>query len=304
MDICTLAPVAIPTLNRYEHLRRCVESLSRCKYAKETELIIGLDRPPSEKYIPGYNKIKEYVKTIDGFKKITVLVRDSNYGAQKNWRELIKYAYKEYDSVIMTEDDNEFSPLFLEYQNQGLSKYKEDPRITAICGYNPPIDMSDYPYNNYASYGYNAWGIGLWREKNIDFEVDVIKQQLRRPTQLIKVYKRSPDLVYALIVMLKDRNIWEDTCAPFYNILNDSFSVFPKTSFVRNWGFDGSGLHCAALSDSVYLNQEIFHGEAFSFDNIEIKETEYSEVKQYIRRSYTWKRRIRLFFSIIKFYLS
>ena len=44
------APVLIPTLNRYEHLKQCLESLSKCSLAEHTEVYIALDFPPSEKY--------------------------------------------------------------------------------------------------------------------------------------------------------------------------------------------------------------------------------------------------------------
>ena len=44
-------PVCIPTLNRYEHLKACVESLQRCTHADKTELIIGLDALPPPRRI-------------------------------------------------------------------------------------------------------------------------------------------------------------------------------------------------------------------------------------------------------------
>ena len=63
----TYYPVIIPTLNRYEHFKNCVESLSNNLYANETELVVGLDYPPSEKYIDGWKKIKDYIPSIKGF---------------------------------------------------------------------------------------------------------------------------------------------------------------------------------------------------------------------------------------------
>lgn len=42
------SPVIIPTLNRYEHFRECLESLEHCVDADKTTVYIGLDYPPSE----------------------------------------------------------------------------------------------------------------------------------------------------------------------------------------------------------------------------------------------------------------
>ena len=46
------APILIPTLCRAEHFIRCVESLKNNSWAKYTDVFIGLDYPPTEKYIP------------------------------------------------------------------------------------------------------------------------------------------------------------------------------------------------------------------------------------------------------------
>ena len=80
------APVIIPTLCRYKHFKECLESLSKCKWAEETEVFIGLDYPAKESHRPGYEKIKSYLKEVGDmtFKKIHVFEREVNYGAGKN----------------------------------------------------------------------------------------------------------------------------------------------------------------------------------------------------------------------------
>ena len=76
------APVLIPTLNRYEHLRQCLESLSKCTLAEETEVYIALDYPPSDKYVEGWQKTRGYLYSIGNmnFKKIHLIERTENYG--------------------------------------------------------------------------------------------------------------------------------------------------------------------------------------------------------------------------------
>lgn len=69
MDDFNYYPIVIPTLNRYEHFKKCVESLARNTHADKTELIVGLDYPPSDKYMEGYLKIKNI------FQRLEALVR-------------------------------------------------------------------------------------------------------------------------------------------------------------------------------------------------------------------------------------
>ena len=60
-NIVTYAPVVIPTLCRFEHFKRCVDSLSRCIHANQTELIIGLDYPHKESHVESHSKILDYL---------------------------------------------------------------------------------------------------------------------------------------------------------------------------------------------------------------------------------------------------
>ena len=48
------APVVIPTLCRYEHLKNCLESLARCTYSHETDVYLCLDFPAKESHKRGY----------------------------------------------------------------------------------------------------------------------------------------------------------------------------------------------------------------------------------------------------------
>ena len=51
------APILIPTMCRYNHFFRLIESLKVNTWAKYTDIYIGLDYPPSSKYEEGYKQI-------------------------------------------------------------------------------------------------------------------------------------------------------------------------------------------------------------------------------------------------------
>ena len=160
-----LAPIIIPTLNRYEHFKNCVESLKKDKLASQTELIIGLDYPPSEKYVNGYNSIKDYIPTICGFKEVIVLESKTNLGPIENVNRLKEYVKnKNYDSYIFTEDDNVFSSCFLQFINDALNKYRFDRNILSISGYSHK-ECYSFPSRFYFTYDSCAWGLGCWINK-------------------------------------------------------------------------------------------------------------------------------------------
>ena len=254
----TFYPVIIPTLNRYTHLRRCVESLARNTHASETELIIGLDYPPSEKYVEGYRQVKAYLPTITGFKKVTIFERKENWGAVKNYTHLINYVFNTYDAFIATEDDNEFSPCFLDYMNLMLQRYKDDHRISTVSAYLPkelanatvhPTHNDDTLAKNGQSilftYESNAWGFGTWRDRGTP------EQRLQNAHGVLQSYKKSwksfttyPACFRMLIKMAAGRQEWADVIRTQWNIVNGTFQIRPTQSLARNWGNDGSGINC------------------------------------------------------------
>lgn len=301
-NIKEYAPVIIPTLNRYEHLKRCVESLARCTHADKTELVIGLDYPPEERYVEGWKKVSEYVYTIQGFKKITILTTDKNVGASFNHRRCRDYAFEHYNTYIATEDDNEFSPCFLDYINKALTIYWEDERITAICGYNFPIDMGDYDKNIYCHHQFAAWGFGRWKHKfqlvPANFGIEVLHSWKKS----IKLLKTEPQMLFMLMNMVAKQQRWGDALTVSYNIVNDCFSIFPTVTMCRNWGHDGSGLHCGGDTDNVimtYRNQIIATSATFDLDDIVIEDYHSKSLKRYF--CLNWKVGIRACWNYFKF---
>ena len=266
----TYYPVIIPTLNRYDHLRQCVESLSHNTHADKTELVIGLDYPPSEKYVDGYQKIKEYIPTISGFKKVTVFERKENYGQDKNYEDLKSYAFANYDALIYTEDDNEFSPCFLDFMNKALERYKLDNRISSVQGYNDSkFSEIKGPNIMFAPSG-GVWGVGQWRDKQsmLQTDKDFPKTVLYSLSSSWKIFKTIPAILNMLIAMVNKCDYWDDVTYCCLNILNNRYQVKPRLSMVRNMGNDGSGLHSGI--DERFINQKIETAAIFDLDDAEL----------------------------------
>ena len=117
------APVVIPTLCRYKHLKNCITSLASCEHAAETILFVALDYPAFDKHRDGYERIREYLPTVSGFKDVVIIEREHNLGAVENMRNLIDVVFSKYDKLIFSEDDNVFAPGFLDFVNKALVKF-------------------------------------------------------------------------------------------------------------------------------------------------------------------------------------
>ncbi|MBD3843276.1 MAG: glycosyltransferase [Campylobacterales bacterium] len=75
-----LAPIVLFVYNRPRHTKQTVEALQNNELANESELFIYSDAPKNENVVAKVNKVREYIKTIDGFKKVTIIERDKNWG--------------------------------------------------------------------------------------------------------------------------------------------------------------------------------------------------------------------------------
>lgn len=274
----SFAPVLIITLNRYEHLKRCVESLKKNKYAEDTELYIGVDYPPNEKYEDGYHKVLEYLREgISGFKNVIILKQTENKGPFENFLELQKRAYEKHDKFIYSEDDNEFSPNYLEYMNKAFEKYENNEDILAISGYTYPIDKSKFTGNVFLCDSYfSALGYGMWKKKE-----ENMRKFLNR-SYFEKIYK---DGKYMKGLQEASINQYANMVKGMLGYTPDLFShgcirevdlvfalymqafhmkmVFPVQSKVRNWGYDGSGVNCGKMT---LAKSESVNHRNFQFD--------------------------------------
>ena len=118
------APILVVTLNRYDHFKRCINSLKKCTNAFQTDLFIALDYPSKEEHFEGYKKILSFLnKPINEFKSVKIYKRDVNFGVYYNFSVAQRDILEIYDSLIISEDDNEFSLNFIDYMNTCLTKF-------------------------------------------------------------------------------------------------------------------------------------------------------------------------------------
>lgn len=299
------APVLIPTLNRYEHFTRCIESLSACTHADHTDLFIALDYPLKKEHWDGYQKINHFITEISGFKSINVLRRSENFGAMKNYLESKKELFKAYDRLIFTEDDNVFSPNFLDYMSKGLKEFEGNQNVYAICGYNYPIEIpAKYSLNYYYVKTFSAWGYGIWRNRTRKeyYTPSELLTFMKKFKNVLNIYKMAPIKVQSILHSIKHNiPLYGDGVVSLQNIMFDTYCIFPSISKVQNWGHDGSGENCGHLINSVYLTQKIDMNIEFVYDD-DVPMLDYKmihEVKKYFRMKFVEKVRASIIYLIM-----
>ena len=283
------APVTIPTLYRFDHFVRCLESLRKNPWAKYTEVFIGLDFPAKDAHWDGYRKISAYLEQpFPEFRALHVFRREKNLGSSGNNRLLRQEVCKAFDRFIYLEDDLEVSPNFLEYMDKALSAYEDEPDVVAVTGYSYPLAWKAAEGCTAVKQNFNgsAWGRGMWLSKQ-----EALLRYLR-PNGLNKDFSRafrSGCFDKMIDFAIKDYvncceggwsgsraflNTTSDLALRIYLAVQDKTMIMPLLSKVRNHGYDGSGQYCQVIEGNsagdfcvdnyCFSSQPIDEGDSFS----------------------------------------
>lgn len=273
------APVIIPTLNRYDHFKKCIESLNECNLANETDVFVALDYPPSEKYVEGYNIIKNYLEsTVFNFKSFHIKKREKNYGIGVNAdRMLTEDVLPYYDRFIFSEDDNVFAKTFLQYMDYGLDVCTRRDDIVGVGAYSLPVkwknDGNDLVLLNSNA---NAWGYGLLREQYYEFKkIDVVNyyhEILSSKSRRRNVLSGSNNDCGAMAWFVMTGNGSDnDTFKSIYLRDKKKYYLVPKLSKAINEGTDGSGQSSGKVDYYGYSKAKLDSSDYIdkgTFDNI------------------------------------
>ncbi len=314
------APVVIPTLNRYEHLRKCIESLAANKYAIDTDLYISVDYPPAPKYEEGYKKVLEYVNgTIEGFRNVYVFIQKENLGPSENGRFLYDKVWENTDRLIYTEDDNIFSPNYLEYMNGMLDKYEDDREIFAINGYLWPVDLTKKD-GVFKTGFFSAWGCGLWKYRLEEFAkfrrediANYLKDKNNRRAMKewsYHVYKNAlyiaSDKYYLPVYRMNsaEKELRDsDFIIAIYLFITGKKTIIPYLSKVRNMGHDGTGENCDTIGGDAFDLQEIDEKDSYEITDAVIPDKNEAKTLQHFfddKDSVSLKEQLKLLLMTLK----
>ncbi len=270
----TLAPIVLFTYNRLWHTKQTVEALQKNALANESELFIYSDGAKNDAVSLHVRNVREYLQTIEGFKKVTVIEREKNWGLANSIIDGVTNIVNKYGKIIVLEDDLVTSPCFLTYMNEALTLYENEPNVISIHGYIYPV--TELP-DTFFLKGADCWGWATWRRGWDRFEAN--GQKLLDEVYKRKLQKEADfDGAYAYTQMLKDQiqgknNSWAIRWY-FSALLQDALTLYPGKSYVQNIGLDGQGTHCSATTVyDVALNFDVV------LNNVAIREDKVAKAK-------------------------
>jgi len=237
------APIVLFVYNRPWHTQKAIEALQKNDLARESELFIYSDQGKNKDTQKGVDKVRGYIENIDGFKKVTIIKRDKNWGLADSIIDGVTSIVNKYGKIIVLEDDLVTSSYFLKFMNDSLSLYKNEPKVISIHGY-------IYPINNlpdaFFIKGADCWGWATWKDKWDIFEPNgqkLLNQLESRGLTKEANFNNSYGFTKMLKQQIKGQNSSWAIRWYMSAFLKDMLTLYPGKSYVQNIGHDNSGTH-------------------------------------------------------------
>ena len=272
----SVAPIVLFVYNRPWHIKQTIEALQKNELANESELFIYSDAPKNKEAEKKVKEVREYIKTIDGFKKVTIIERKKNWGLANNIIDGVTKIINEYGKIIVLEDDLVTSPYFLKFMNEALEFYEREKKVWHISGWNYPIRL-DYRKSVFLWRWMNCWGWGTWKDRwdNLITDVDILINSISKK-DIKKFNLDGAEKAWQRLILNKEKKL--KTWAVFWNatiFVNNGLCMNPVNSFVYNIGLDGTGTHCGKYFQCNYNykfnNNIFFEFEDFLEENLKVR---------------------------------
>jgi len=256
-----VAPIVLFVYNRPWHTKQTVEALQKNELAQESELFIYADAAKNEDAKESVNEVQRYIETVEGFKKVTIIKREKNWGLANSIIDGVTSIVNRYGKIIVLEDDLVTSPYFLKFMNDSLVKYEDEKKVWHVSGWNYPIE-TDGLDDVFLWRVMNCWGWATWAnrweyfEKNVDKVIDDFSKE-----DIKKFNLDGVENFFGQVVANKKKRI--NTWAIFWYATifkQNGLCLNPTQTFVENIGNDGSGTNCGendTLKSSISHNKNI-----------------------------------------------
>ncbi len=248
--------IIIPMWNRTKCVKQLLENLLICDFPKNVDipLIFSVD----------YNPPKSIIKLIENYiwiygEKIIIY-----HTSKKGLRENILFCgnlTREYESIIILEDDLIVAPSFYNYAQQAIEFYKNEDQIAGISLYSyrntelgyyrfePLHDYNDVFFMKWPS----SWG-QVWNKSQWVKFYDWYENNKSSSFENINIHS---------VVRSWPNSSWKKYFCS-YMADNDKYFVFPKYSFTSNPGSKGIN-HTGDLFKPFQVPLSIFTKNKFSF---------------------------------------
>jgi GR25 family glycosyltransferase involved in LPS biosynthesis len=271
-----LAPICLFTYNRLEETKQTVVSLQANFLAKDSELFVFSDGSKNKSSCRKIQAVRDYLKSIAGFKSVTIYESDVNKGLAKSIIEGVSKLLANNDKVIVMEDDLVSTPNFLNFMNQALNFYQKNKKIISISGYTmnlPSLKNSSEDF--YFGFRASSWGWGVWKDRwtAIDWDVNDYYDFIKDKKAIRDFKKGGSDMPRMLRKQMEGKiDSWAIRFC-YHQFKNKMLTLFPTISKLESIGISKDATHTSGTKRFITPIDKS-HKKEFYFENFKMIDTQ------------------------------
>ena len=199
------------------------------------------------------------------------MYEDTNNGMYGMGRKIAQFIWSKVDRCVLLEDEVIPSISFFSYCAELLERYKDDERISCICGLNH-LEVSDQVTSDYFfSRQGSIWGIATWKrvwDRFYDFEygkdpyvMGLLKERLKHNKKRWK-----PFAAYAKSESYAGHVASAEFFLDFAVYGQNQLQIIPRKNLISNVGCDETGVHSGQMKVLPHGLRRVFHMPVYELD--------------------------------------
>lgn len=250
-------PVAILNFNRPHLTRRVFEVV---RQIKPRRLLLIADGPRAFKPddIRLCAEVRAIFDEIDWDCEVSRKFSDTNLGSFRSNSSGLNWVFNTVEEAIIIEDDCVPSLSFFRYCEELLERYRDDPRVGVITGYNLSFPVNGRINDSYFFSAYTLnWAWASWRRVWRQVDLDMTWWKPETGSEMLQtLFPRSEEWrywyeLYERIYRGEMKNAWD------YQLILSSFRhsqycIIPSVNLVSNIGFGPDGTNCMDGSSHMH----------------------------------------------------
>lgn len=241
-----LSPICLFTFNRLKETKKTLQALQLNNLASKSELYIFSDGWKNDSQKNKILEVREFLNTVSGFKKITIIESNFNKGLANSIISGVTQVINNYGKVIVVEDDLITSSNFLDFMNNALNFYKENTSVFSISGYTMDLpSLESYADDYYIGVRASSWGWGTWSRSwiDIDWEIKDYERFIKSHKLRNEFRKGGSDMPRMLANQMNNKiDSWAIRWC-YNQFKRKQYTIYPKVSKVVSIGFGSDATH-------------------------------------------------------------
>ncbi len=296
-------PLVLIFYNRPKSLNRLLNSLKKHKFKK---IYIISDGPKNNNDIKLVNQCRKKINDFNFNCKTYQKFSIKNLGLKKNITSGLNWVFKRESAAIILEDDCIPSSEFFTFIEVMLKKFKNNKKISSICGTNHLSKWTKKSDSYIISKYFHSWGWATWKNRWNNTDLDTYK--LIKKTDKNKMINYLGSLrayVYWSLILKKIENNKIDSWAYLWNYANflkKKKHIIPCVNLISNFGIGKNSTNTKKLLYTYIPSYKINKNKLFplKFEADKNNSTEFDKNIEDIVYSKSFKNRILWLFKKYK----